>query len=165
MTTTRRSVLRPLVLALGVVPLALTLAGCFGIPSIPGVPGLPGGDGPDGVNEDTVEEILEGQSGGDVDFEIGDLPADFPTGDIPLVPGEVQSAISVPGSDGKKGWQLNIFVADEAAAQEAGPLLEAAGFVEQGIGFIYENDAYTVAVLSSDAEDEGWYVGYTVAEK
>jgi hypothetical protein len=152
-----KKTLRPWLLAIGVVPLALTLTGCFGIPGLPSAPS--GGDGgPDEVDEELVEDIVEGGVDGDVDFESGSLPADFPVDDIPLVPGEVGPSMSI--SDGL-AWTVTIFTADEATAQSAPQLLEQAGFVNEAV--FWENEEYMVVIVASDQDDEGrWYVYYQV---
>jgi hypothetical protein len=152
-----KKTLRPWLLAIGVVPLALTLTGCFGIPGLPSAPN--GGDGgPDEVDEELVEDIVEGGVDGDVDFESGSLPADFPVDDIPLVPGEVGPSMSI--SDGL-AWTVTIFTADEATAQSAPQLLEQAGFVNEAV--FWENEEYMVVIVASDQDDEGrWYVYYQV---
>jgi hypothetical protein len=152
-----KKTLRPWLLAVGVVPLALTLTGCFGIPGLPTAPNGPDG-GTDGVDDELVEDIVEGGVDGDVDFESGSLPADFPVDDIPLVPGEVGPSMSI--SDGT-AWTVTIFTADEATAKSAPALLEQAGFVNSAV--FWENDDYIVIVMSTDEGDDGrWYVYYQV---
>jgi hypothetical protein len=152
-----KKTLRPWLLAIGVVPLALTLTGCFGIPGLPSAPNGPDG-GTDGVDEELVEDIVEGGVDGDVDFESGSLPADFPVDDIPLVPGEVGPSMSI--SDGL-AWTVTIFTADEATAQSAPQLLEQAGFVNEAV--FWENEEYMVVIVASDQDDQGrWYVYYQV---
>ena len=145
---------RPWLVAIGVIPLVLTLTGCFGGPSIPNIGG--GGGDTDEVDDELVEDIVEG-SGGDVDFETGALPADFPTGDIPLVEGEIRQAMSV--SDGK-AWVVYVNVADQATAETADDLLEAAGFTNDSV-IGWEKDEYLVVALPQES-DEGWVVYYQV---
>lgn len=145
---------RPWLAALGIIPLALTLTGCFGGPALPDPPGGDGGS--DEVDEGLVEDIVEG-SGGDVDFESGSLPADFPVDAVPLVDGEIQSAISV--SDGQ-AWTVYVVVPDQATAESAAGLLESAGFTYDGV-FAWETDAYLVVALPQET-DEGWLVYYQV---
>ncbi len=153
-----RKNVRPWLLAIGLAPLALTLTGCFGGPNIPNVPNVPGGES-DEVNEELVEEIVEGSNGGEVDFESGSLPADFPVADVPLVEGEVGPSMSI--SDGA-AWTVTIFTADEQTATSAPQLLEQAGFTNES-GIFWENDEYIVIIVASDQDDEGtWYVHYQV---
>jgi hypothetical protein len=148
----------PWLLAIGVLPLALTLSGCFGIPGLPGGSDGGSGGGPDEVDEELVEDIVEGGSEGDVDFESDSLPADFPVDDIPLVPGEVGPSMSI--SDGM-AWTVTIFTADEATAKSAADLLADAGFVNEAV--FWENDDYLVFIVSTDEGDDGrWYVHYQV---
>ena len=152
-----KKTLRPWLLAIGVVPLALTLTGCFGIPGLPGAPN--GSDGsPDQVDEELVENIVEGGTDGDVDFESGSLPADFPVDDIPLVPGEIGPSMSIAGGT---AWTVTVYTADEATAASAAQRLEDAGFVNEAV--FWENDEYLVVIVASDEDDEGrWYVYYQV---
>jgi hypothetical protein len=152
-----KKTLRPWLLAVGVVPLALTLTGCFGIPGLPSAPNGPDG-GTDGVDDEMVEDIVEGGVDGDVDFESDSLPPDFPVDDIPLVPGEVGPSMSI--SDGT-AWTVTIFTADEATAKSAPQLLEQAGFVNDAV--FWENDDYLVFIMSTDEGDDGrWYVYYQI---
>lgn len=151
----RRS-LRPLA-ALGVVPLAFLLSGCLGIPGLPG-PAGPGGSGEDPNVDELVEDIVEGADG-DIDFESGSLPADFPEGEIPLVPGDIGPSMSI--SDGA-AWSVTIYAADEATANTAPDLLEAAGFSNESQIF-WENEAYVVVIVGIQQDDEGrWAVSYQV---
>jgi hypothetical protein len=152
--------LRPWLLAIAVVPLALTLTGCFGIPGLPSAPGGP--DGPaDGVDDELVEDIVEDGSGSDVDFESDSLPADFPVDDIPLVPGEVGPSMSVLEG---QAWTVTIFTADEATAKSAESLLEQDGFVNDAV--FWEKDGYLVLVIATDEGDDGrWYVYYQIQKK
>lgn len=151
--------IRPWLLVVGVVPLALTLSGCFGLPGIPNAPNVPNGsDGDiDQVDEELVEEIVEGGDG-DVDFEEGSLPADFPVDDIPLVPGEIGPSMSI--SDGA-AWTVTIFTEDEATAKSAPLLLEEAGFVNEAV--FWENEEYLVVIVATDESEDGkWFVYYQV---
>jgi hypothetical protein len=148
---------RPWLIAIGLVPLALTLTGCFGGPNIPNVPNVPGGDSGE-VDDELVEEIVEG-SGSEVDFESGSLPADFPVDDVPLVEGEVGPSMSI--SDGA-AWTVTIYTADEQTAASAPQLLEQAGFSNES-GIFWENADYMVIIVASDQDNEGrWYVYYQV---
>jgi hypothetical protein len=152
-----KKTLRPWLLAVGVVPLALALTGCFGIPGLPSAPNVPDG-GTDGVDDELVEDIVEGGVDGDVDFESGTLPADFPVDDIPLVPGEIGPSMSIAGGT---AWTVTVYTADEATAASAAQLLEDAGFVNEAV--FWENDEYLVVIVASDQDDEGrWYVYYQV---
>lgn len=145
----------PWLLVIGIVPLALTLTGCFGGPS---VPNLPDGDGTGEVDDELVEDIVEGSNDG-LDFEAGSLPADFPVDDIPLVEGELGPSMSIPDS---QGWTVTVFVADEATAESATELLEQAGFSNED-QVTWETDEYVVVALpSGPLEDGRWSVYYQV---
>ena len=146
---------RPWLLAIGVLPLALTLTGCFGGPSLPNLPDGSGGD--DGANDELVEDIVEG-SGDGIDFESGSLPPDFPD-DVPLVPGEVGPSMSI--SDGQ-AWTATIYTDDEATAKSAPDLLEQAGFSNESQIF-WENEDYIVILVATEEDDEGrWLVHYQI---
>lgn len=149
-----RTSIRPWVAVIGILPLTLALSGCFGMPSIPNLPGTD-------ADDDIVEQIVEGQGDG-VDFEADALPADFPVADIPLVDGEPGAGFSVPAGE-KKAWQVVIVAPSEAAANEAGPRLEAAGFTFNMIA--YENDAYLVIVSTAEGENGTWQVSYLVSQQ
>jgi hypothetical protein len=145
---------RPWLAAIGIIPLALTLTGCFGGPA---VPNLPGGDGgSDEVDDELVEDMVEG-SGEDIDFESGSLPADFPVDDVPLVDGEIAQAMSV--GDGR-AWTVYVNVPDQATAESAAGLLEAAGYSYDNV-IAWENEEYLVVVLPQES-DGGWVVYYQV---
>ena len=148
--------IRPWGVAAGILPLALLLSGCFGLPGLPG-PADPGGAGDPNVDE-LVEEIVEG-SGGEVDFESDTLPADFPEGDIPLVAGDVGPSMSI--SEGS-AWSVTIYAADEATANTAPDLLQAAGFTNDSQVF-WENETYLVVIVGTQQHDDGrWAVTYQV---
>lgn len=149
----RRSV-TPWFATLGVAALTLTLSGCFGIPGMLGAGGGPGPANDPQVDE-MVEDMVEG-SGGDVDYETGQLPADFPVDAVPLVDGEILAGMSI--ADGE-AWMVTMIVPDQATAERAGPLLEAAGFTSDG--FTYQNEEYLVLVVTQESDDD-WAVQYQV---
>lgn len=142
-----RTSIRPWVAGLGVVPLILALTGCFGGPSLPTTPG---GGGDDPVDDELVEDMVEG-SGDGIDFESGQLPADFPVDDVPLVPGEVTSGMSV--SDGQ-AWIVVVTVDDQATAESAPTLLEQAGYSNDSV-FAWENEQYLVVIVATQEMDDG----------
>jgi len=127
----------------------LTLSGCGLIGGVVhqatgggGVPGLPGGS----------------------------VPADFPK-DVPLIKGDVQLAISVPGdtNDGK-AWNVTIKTTDTDAANTVKSEMEDAGFKSageststDGSGGAYTKDKLTVVVVVGNS-DKDIIVNYTVAE-
>jgi len=152
---------RSWVIAVALLPVALTLGGCSlipGGPSVPNVPGIPG-DG-DEVSDELVEDIVEDSE--DVDFEMNSLPADFPVADIPLVEGEVGPSMSI--SNGQ-AWTATIYTADEATANSAPDLLQQAGFSNES-GIFWETDEYLVIIVASGQDDDGrWYVHYQVQKQ
>jgi len=151
--------IRTVVAGLGVIPLTLALAGCFGGPSSPNSPNGAGDDDP--TQDELVEDMVEG-SGDGIDFESGELPADFPEAEVPLVPGDVQSGMSV--ADGQ-AWIVVIVADDEATANSASSLLEAAGYSNDSV-FAWENDSYLVVVVGTTQLDDGrWAVQYQVQKK
>ncbi len=150
----RKSV-RPWLIGIGILPLTLALTGCFGGPSLPNVPGGGGGDDP--VDDELVEDMVEG-SGDGIDFEAGELPADFPVDAVPLVPGVVQTGMSISGGT---AWMVTIVAEDEATANSAPALLEAAGYTNDSV-FAWENEEYLVVVVAIQEAEEGWLVSYQV---
>lgn len=152
----RKSV-TPWLVVLGVVPLTLTLTGCFGGPPVPNLP-----IGPDSAEDQQVDEMVEDMvegSGDDLDYESGQLPADFPVDAVPLVPGEVLSAMSIGNGT---AWTVTIVTADEATANSAASLLEAAGYTNDSV-FAWENEEYLVVIVATQELDEGgWGVHYQV---
>jgi hypothetical protein len=146
---------RPWLLAVGVVPLALTLTGCFGVPGLPNLGGS-GGDGDSTTEDEIVEGIVEGSQDG-VDYEAGALPADFPVDAVPLVDGDIDAAVSI--SDGQ-AWTVTMTVADQATAESADDLLQSAGFSDE-TGF-WETDEYLVLVVTQQDDEGDWVVYYQV---
>lgn len=153
--------IRSRALAALVLPAALLLGAC-GL--IPGGGGIPGVDLPDQVDEGIVEDILEGSTGGDVDFALDELPDGFPVDEVPIVQGRIVSGFTVPGSgsEPRDSWQLTIAVPDEATAKSAESLLEAAGYTNAVIA--WDNGTYFVVVAPSEADGE-WHVSYIVTEQ
>lgn len=102
--------------------IVLTLGGCGGTTTLPGT---------DGVSVDTSdgEVTIEGEAG-TVSGGTGKLPSGFPSDDVPLVEGDVQSGMAIDQAE-QKGWSVVLLVAepDHAAAVS---LLTDAGFVQAG---------------------------------
>lgn len=155
---------RPAVIAATLLlPVALVLGGCSLIPG-GGLPGIPGG-GSGEVDDETVEGIIEGSSGEDLDVELNALPEGFPADRVPLVDGEIVVGFAIPGSDSdpKDGWQVTLKVANEATAASAEDLLRDAGYSNDSV-IGWEKDDLLVVV--SWAQDGGaWQVSYIVAEQ
>lgn len=131
------------------LPLLLALGACSLIPV------------PEVNLDETVEELVEGTTGGGVDVETGEVPASFPD-DIPLVDGEVLTGVAIPGANGAgESFQVTIRVADEPAAQQAAQLLRDAGFTEAPFGF--SNATHLVVITTqADPTADGWTVAYLV---
>lgn len=144
-----RTSIRPWLIGFGVIPMTLALTACFAGPPTPA--------GVDDGGDPTVEELVE-ESGDGIEFEAGELPADFPVDAVPLVEGRIESAISV--SDGA-AWIVTIVAPDEASANRAPELLAEAGYSNDS-GFAWENGAYVVVIVDSAQVDDGWSVAYQV---
>lgn len=146
----------PAIAALG-LGLTLTLTGCFANP----LDGLV-----EGVVEGGVEQIIEDQTGVDVDVNGSgaSLPDSWPA-EVPTVNGEI---IFSAASDGSFTAAIN--VADLGAAQGAFDALLDAGFTQTaelslGEGSesrVFENGTYNVAVIVAQNEDGTGLVQYTV---
>lgn len=136
-------------LAAVALPAVLVLGGCSMIPDV-NIPGVNPGE--------TIEDLVEGGVPDGIDVETGEVPASFPP-EIPLVEGVVLLGFAVPGGAGES-YQVTIQVPDQASADEAGPLLEGAGFTKAPIG--YSNGEYLVVVTSQDHPGGGIAVAYIV---
>lgn len=150
----RRTV--PAVAALG-LGLALTLSGCFANPLEQLTEGLVEGG---------VEQIIEDQTGVDVDLggSGASLPANWPT-DVPTVSGDV--VFSAAAND---TYNAAITVANIGDAERAFTDLIDAGFTEVstldlGEGAqtrVYENGTYNVGVIVAQNDDGTALVQYTI---
>jgi len=113
----------------------------------------------DGLVSGGVENIIEEQTGVDVDVDTGEggsgasLPASWPT-EIPVVDGRIMAALSVDGT-----FSLTVEVADSAVAQSGQQALLDAGFTtlsESDFG-----EGLRAWVMEKQLE---WVVGYTVSK-
>ncbi len=146
----------PALAALG-LGLTLTLTGCFANP----LEGLV-----EGVVEGGVEQIIEDQTGVDVDVNGSgaSLPDSWPA-EVPTVDGEIIFSAASEGT-----FTAAINVADLAAAQGAFDALLDAGFTqvaELSLGEgsesrVFENGTYNVAVIVAQNDDGTGLVQYTV---
>lgn len=118
----------------------------------------------------TLEGVIEGATGGDVQIGGDSIPADFPS-DVPVIAGEVLNGSAATGGDGERVWNVLLSVADPDPAGTIVGQLEGAGFVATGAGteptaeggtLIYAKDTTLVTVLLAKVGD-GWTVNYTVA--
>ncbi len=146
----------PALAALG-LGLTLTLTGCFANP----LEGLV-----EGVVEGGVEQIIEDQTGVDVDIDGSgaSLPDSWPA-EVPTVSGDVVFSAAADGN-----FTAAITVANLGAAQSAFDALLDAGYTqvaELSLGEgsesrVFENGAYNVAVIIAQNEDGTGLVQYTV---
>ena len=151
MSTIRTRVVVPLAVAIAVA-IAPSLTGCFGMMGNP------------------LQGVIEGATGGNVDLGGTDLPDGFPTAEVPLYEGEIVSGMSLGDADGKI-FNVLVKVPDASALDTIATQLEGAGFTADG-GFtasgqdggtaIYSNDSWSVLVLVSSDNAEGWTANYTV---
>ena len=142
-------------LSLGV---ALALSGCIANPLEQLTEGL---------IEGGVEQIIEGQTGVDVDVNGNgaSLPNDWPA-EVPTVDGEVGFSVAANGT-----FTAALTVPNVAAAEEPFTQLLDAGFTEVsaldlGNGAatrVYENGAYNVVVIIGSNDDGTAAVQYTIA--
>lgn len=150
----RRTVPAIAVLSLGV---ALTLSGCFANPL---------DQLTEGLVEGGVEQIIEDQTGVDVDVDGtgASLPADWPA-DVPTIDGQV--SFSAAAND---TFSAAITVGSIADAERAFTDMTDAGFTEisaldLGEGAqtrIYENGTYNVGIIVAQNDDGTALVQYTI---
>lgn len=151
----RRTV--PAVAALG-LGLALTLTGCFANPL---------DQLTEGLVEGGVEQIIEDQTGVDVDIDGSggaSLPADWPS-DVPTAAGEVVLSTTASGT-----YSAIINVASYDDVQRAFDEMLLAGFAEistldlgeGAVTRVYENTTWNVAVLGAQNDDGTATMQYTI---
>lgn len=138
--------------------LALTLSGCFANPL---------DQLTEGLVEGGVEQIIEDQTGVDVDVDGtgASLPADWPA-DVPTPDGEVVLSAAADGTFSAILTVANIGVAEGAFAE-----MLATGYTEistldlgqGGVTRIYENGTWNVAILAAQNDDGTATMQYTVA--
>jgi hypothetical protein len=151
----RRTV--PAIAALG-LGLALTLTGCFANPL---------DQLTEGLVEGGVEQIIEDQTGVDVDIDGSggaSLPADWPS-DVPTAAGEVVLSTTASGT-----YSAIINVASYDDVQRAFDEMLLAGFAEistldlgeGAVTRVYENTTWNVAVLGAQNDDGTATMQYTI---
>jgi hypothetical protein len=96
------------------------------------------------------------------------VPDDFPT-DVPLIDGEVVFALSLPGDNGEKAWNVTINVTGAEAFESIKTQLTDAGFEYQGVSDgdsgssgVFRKDDLTVLVAVAAATGDQWTAAYTV---
>ncbi|WP_294179422.1 hypothetical protein [uncultured Schumannella sp.] len=147
------------VLALG-AGLSLALSGCFANPleSIT-----------EGLVENGVEELIEGQTGVDIDVNGSgvSLPDSWPS-ELPLPDGELLFSIAAGGT-----YSAQFEVSDDSAFLNLGAQLQSAGYElvsEADFGGLlsagYENDTYFITLSYVPGEgDTGNGLQYGISEK
>ncbi|MCU1579140.1 MAG: hypothetical protein JWP19_1344 [Rhodoglobus sp.] len=117
-----------------------------------------------------IKNVIDQQTGGDVNLGGKSVPTDFPTADVPLTDGEVIYGAGIKGTDGQV-WNVTIKVADGSSFDSITSQLEAAGFTaSEGIGGstadggtgTFQSDKYGVAVIVSKDGSNGFVANYTV---
>lgn len=145
--------------------IAGTLTGCFANPLDDIVTKAAGGHSEEGAMN-AAEEIVEGIVGDEVDFEYGDLPANFPAGITTVSEDVIQSITSEEG--------MLVSVRDTRSLAELVAQVEAdfSGWeeisrVEAGpsVSVVYKKDGMPGVVVTIMAQDDGEdaIVGYTLS--
>lgn len=139
---------------------ALTLSGCFANPL---------DQLTENLIEGGVEQIIEGQTGVDVDLggAGATLPESFPAG-MPTPNGELLYSLAIDDS-----YALTYSIPDIAVTGALYAELEGAGFAlmsevnmgEGASGRVYENDSYNVSAFAATNDDGTVSLQYTVATK
>ncbi|TAL43226.1 MAG: hypothetical protein EPN91_06870 [Salinibacterium sp.] len=120
----------------------------------------------------SVNDIIKGASGGNVQLPGASVPADFPS-EVPLLNNNVTYGLAI-GKGSKKVWSVILKVDGASAIDDITTQLEAAGFTketsyggstEDGATFAFSNDTYGVIVITAKDKKEGWIASYTVAPK
>lgn len=176
--TTRR---RRLAAALGTILLvALPLSGCGGgdSPSLRDALDIADGEGSIDTDGDGKDDLSVDRDGDEVKVEssdgslsVGDeLPADFPTDDVPLIEGTIQQGTTYSAGE-SVGWSVGVLhdAPVPATLERVAAEFTDAGFEELNrfsaddgavLGVMRED--YTVQVSFAD-QDDGTLVVYTVA--
>jgi hypothetical protein len=153
-TSTARTV-APLALA---AALAVTLTGCFGNPL-------------EGLAESAIENIIEDQTGVDIDVDGSgngvSLPDAWPS-DVPVPEGAILSAIAIDET-----FQIAILVADDAAAQAGLDALLASGFESEStadygtlkINSVGDADRFISYSWTLDEDSSEVYVSMSVSPR
>lgn len=118
---------------------------------------LPGGLGPGGL-----EEAIEQETGGEVDFGGSSLPADWPA-ELPLPAGDLVSSIS---SDGTQ--VLTYRIDDPSVGERLVADLEALGFVSttssdmgELVAHVLDRDGWVVTIGWVSGDEDGVVLNYS----
>jgi len=151
MSTIRRRIVTPIAIAIAVV-IAPTLSGCFGMMGNP------------------IQGVIEGATGGNVDLGGTDVPKGFPTAEVPLYSGDIVTGIALGNADAKI-FNVVVKVPDASALDQISTQLEAAGFSaggsfsassEDGGTAMFSSSSWSVLVVVSSDNTDGWTANYTV---
>lgn len=140
------------------IAVAATLTGCFANP----LDALEDKVS-EGIAEGGAEKIVEEMTGGDMDIEFGEMPADFPS-DVPIISDKVITSTSVDVGDGVNA--MMVVVSDSRGLKEAADVVksdfadwdeemwrEMAGEMYSGQ---FRSDTYRVNVsVMEDTDNEG----------
>ncbi len=148
------------------IAVAATLTGCFSNP----LDAL-GDKVSEGIAEGGAEKLVEDMTGGELDIEIGELPADFPS-EVPLVSEKVLSSTTIDTGDGGKSTMVIVSddrelseVADQVKSDFSGweEIMWQEMAAEMYTGQ-YSNGAYgvLVGVMPGDDEQGTTVVSYSV---
>ena len=141
------------------IPVALAIAGVL----LVGSPALAGCS--------LINNVVEGAAGGNIPDGLSggqSVPSDFPS-EVPLIEGEVVFALSLPGDNGEKAWNVTINVGGADAFESIKTQLTDAGFEFQSVsegdsgstGAYHQGDL-TVIVVVGAANGDQWTANYTV---
>jgi hypothetical protein len=117
-----------------------------------------------------IKNVIDQQTGGNVNLGGKSIPTDFPTADVPLIHGDVIYGAGIKSADGQV-WNVTIKVTDGSSFDSIASQLTAAGFTAgQGIGGstadggtgTFQSDKYGVAVIVSKDGNNGFVANYTV---
>ena len=113
--------------------------------------------------------VHQATGGGVPGLGTGKVPADFPK-DVPLIKGDVQLGIAVPGDSDGKAWNVTIKTTDADAGKTVDTELTGAGFKNEGqetstdgSGGAYTKDKLSVLVVVGSSDGD-IIVNYTVTE-
>jgi hypothetical protein len=141
------------------LPLAIALAGVL----LVGSPLLTGCS--------LIDNVLDSATGGTIPdgLDTGTtVPDDFPS-EVPLVDGDVVFAVSLPGDNNEKAWNVTINVSGADAFEGIKTQLTDAGFEYQGVSDgesgtsgVFRKDDLTVLVGVAAGDGDQWVANYTV---
>lgn len=123
---------------------------------------------PEMIAQDAIENIIEEQTGVDIDVDAGgSLPSNWPA-EVPLVDGTIEFGGTL-GSGAETTWTLQIMTPDvESSFNDAKAKFAAAGFETVGdfsgggvFTAIFDNGNFSVTVSTTEAGQDS-YLSYLV---